>query len=535
MTDPYRDSALDIPAEAPRDPGIVGDVIAQFADPKAFFRELVQNAIDAGSPTVEVRLEYDEAAQRMRASVRDRGDGMTREIIENQLLVLFRSTKEQDRTKIGKFGIGFMSVLSPNPEVVAVHTSRDGRRLTLHLYRDLSYDLFDAGPATQKGTTVELEIALAKEEVAQFVADSETSLVRWCRHASVPIELAVRVPDNTSTKRIDRPLGIADALVEVRRTTDDDQLTVVAAVTSEAPPYLGFFNHGLMLYEMQRSLLGRVSIKIQDARLGHTISRDDVRRDGHYDHAVAFALKVVREELAKACMGALRQAAEAQDLEQHRKLLVAIAESELPIDRDDVHLPLVQPLGGRRSIRAAELGSTVWRSNNASPLTEALAAEGVPVVHTHAKAELPGFLGKRVVWVDGELTSITPIEPTDGDVALVALLDEIFDAVHRRPDGIVLATLSGELDEGLVVAGRHVEQVHVVDRDEGKRDPFALLRKRVVVLSVEHPQVRAARGGDPILAASHLARAVLLQHRLLTEARSRKILEYALERVGVNR
>ncbi len=232
-------------------------MIAQFADAKAFFRELVQNAIDAGSPTIDIKLEYDESAQRMRASVKDRGEGMTREIVENQLLVLFRSTKEQDRTKIGKFGVGFMSVLSPNPEVVVVNTSRDGRRLTLHLYRDLSYELFDAGPATQAGTTVELEIALDRREVDAFVRDSELSLVRWCRHAAVPIELAVRTPFETATRRIDRPLGIEGALVEVRRTTDDGQLTVVAAVIADATPYVGFFNHGLMLYETSQSMLGR--------------------------------------------------------------------------------------------------------------------------------------------------------------------------------------------------------------------------------------------------------------------------------------
>ncbi|HEY5925029.1 MAG TPA: ATP-binding protein [Kofleriaceae bacterium] len=535
MTDPYRDSALDIPAEAPRDPGIVGDVIAQFADPKAFFRELVQNAIDAGSPNVEIKLEYEETAQRMRASVRDRGEGMTKEVVENQLLVLFRSTKEQDRTKIGKFGIGFMSVLSPNPEVVAVHTARDGRRLTLHLYRDLSYELFDAGPATQHGTTVELEIALAKEEVAQFVTDSEASLVRWCRHASVPIELAVRVPGDTSTKRIDRPLGIAGALVEVRRTTDDDQLTVVAAVTEEATPYLGFFNHGLMLYETPRPLLGCVSAKIQDARLGHTISRDDVRRDVHYDRAVEVARQVVREDLAKACVGALRQAAEAHDHEQHRKLLSAMFLSELPFDRNDLHFPIAQPVGGKRSVRVTELDGTVWTSQHATPLTEVLAAEGAPVLLSRDNNELAVVLGRTVRAVEHELTSITPIEHTDGDVALVALLGEIFDAVHRSPTGIVFATLAGARHDRLVIAGKHAELVHVVDRDEAARDPFALLRKRVVVLSVAHPQVRAARDGDPILAASHLARAVLLQHRLLTEARSRKIVEYALERVGVSR
>ena len=210
MTDPYRDSALDVPAEAPRDPGIVGDVIAQFADPKAFYRELIQNAIDAGSPSVEVKLDYDEAAQRIRVAVRDRGEGMTREIIEKQLLVLFRSTKEQDRSKIGKFGIGFVSVLAPNPEVVAVHTARDGKRLALHLYRDLSYELFDAGPATQNGTTVELEIAVPRDDDRQLpVVGDPARLDERVLDGERPVDAPRRGLAGYAHGELDRHRGVA--------------------------------------------------------------------------------------------------------------------------------------------------------------------------------------------------------------------------------------------------------------------------------------------------------------------------------------
>jgi molecular chaperone HtpG len=535
VSDPYRDSALDIPAEAPRDPGIVGDVIAQFADPKAFFRELVQNSIDAGSPTVDIKLEYDEPAQRMRVSVRDRGEGMTPEIVEKQLLVLFRSTKEQDRTKIGKFGIGFVSVLAPNPEVVVVNTARGGKRITLHLYRDLSYDLFDAGAATQNGTTVELEIALPRDEVTAFVRDSQLSLVRWCRHASVPIELAVRVPGNTQTVRIDRPLAIEGALVEVRRNTDDDQLGVVVAITADASPYVGFFNHGLTLYETNQPLLGKLAVKIQDARLGHTISRDDVRRDASFDRAVAFAREVAREDLVGAASTELQASAEAHDLERHRTLVLAITAADLELSRAHLHFPIAQPIDGKRSVSASELDGAVWTSQHASELTAALAEEGTPVVLARSHGEVAALLGSQVRSVEAELTSISPIEPTDGDIALIGLLGEIFEAVHRAPDGITFATLAGARGDQFAIAGNHVDIVHVVDRDEAARDPFAILRRRVLVLSADHSQVRCARSRDPIIAASHLARAVLLQHRLLTEWRSRQIVEYALERVGVSR
>jgi molecular chaperone HtpG len=534
VTDPYRDSALDLPAEAPRDAGIVGDVIAQFADPKAFFRELVQNSIDAGSPSVDIRLEYDEAAQRMRVSVRDRGEGMTREVVENQLLVLFRSTKENDKTKIGKFGIGFMSVLAPNPEVVALNTSRAGKRIALHLYRDLSYELFDGGPATQNGTTVELEIVLTRGEVAAFVRDSHLSLVRWCRHASVPIELAIRTPGETATRRIDRPLGIENALVEVRRTADDGQLMVVVALTADATAYTGFFNHGLMLYETNRPLIGSLAVKIQDARLGHTISRDDVRRDEHFDHALAFARDVARGSLVNVASNELHKAADAHDLARHRTLLGALAAAGVQLEKNALYFPLVQPLAGKRAICADQLGDAVWTSARVSHLTAALADEGTPVLLADDPEQVASVLGSAVRSAERELTAITPVEPTDDDVALLALLHELFDRVHRPPAAIVFATLAGARADRLAVAGKH-DVAHVVDRDEAARDPFALLRRRVLVLSAEHPDVRAARSGDPVLAASLLARAVLLQHRLLDASRSRKIVEHTLAQVGVDR
>jgi len=276
-------------------------------------------------------------------------------------------------------------------------------------------------------------------------------------------------------------------------------------------------------------------VKIQDARLGHTISRDDVRRDQHYERAIAFARDVAHDDLVKAAASALHAAADAHDLDRHRSLMLAITASELSIDRGHLHVPIVEPVGGKHSVPSNALDSPAWTSHRASPLTSALAAEGTPVVYVTESHDVAALPFTRLRHVETELTCITAIEPTDADEALVALLDEIFDAVHRRPDGIVLARLLGARADRLAIAGKYADQSHVVDRDEAARDPFALLRKRVLVLSVEHPQVAAARSGDPVVAASHLARAVLLQHRLLDADRSRGIVEYALARVGVDR
>src|SRR5262245_53282464 len=103
-------------------------MVRQFADPHAYYRELVQNSIDAGATRVDVSLSFvsdnggDAAADAaavtqgvLHIAVADDGGGMDQATIERGLLVLFRSTKDGDPTKIGKFGVGFFSVFAAGP------------------------------------------------------------------------------------------------------------------------------------------------------------------------------------------------------------------------------------------------------------------------------------------------------------------------------------------------------------------------------------------------------------------------------------
>ena len=564
--DPYRSVSRDAEAEAPRDPGIVGEVIAQFADPLAFYRELVQNAIDAGSPTVEVKLEHDPDARIARVVVRDRGEGMTRDVIENQLLVLFRSTKERDDKKIGKFGIGFASVLSPDPEVVIVHSARDGRRLTLHLYRDLTYQLYDAGPATQTGTSVELELAMPAERMAGFAVSSRAALERWCRHATVPIELTVQLPgERARPVRIDRPLGLDGALVEVRGRSADGQLTAVVGLAAGASPYTGLFNHGLMLFETREPLLGPVAAVIQDARLGHTLSRDNVRRDHAFDRAIGFARDLVERELPVAAAAAVRAAAEAGDPAPYRTLVRAILAARMELPKRAWWFPLIRPLPGpprappgdagdaddagvafdapaggpdaARSSAASALRGRVWTAAAPSATTAILIARGEPVL-----ADPDGGLAELVRTVAGaepidvarELTCITPVARTPEDEALLDVLGALLAAAYRAPAAIVLAEVTGAAADRFVLGGdpERAGEAHVVDRERAAHSPFARLRRPALVLSAGHPWLRAARAADPRLAGSHLARQILLHYRLLEVARSTTILEATLDRIG---
>lgn len=564
---PYRSVGWEERAEAPRDPGIVGDVIAQFADRYAFLRELVQNAIDAGTDSVEVRLHYAPEERAMRVTVRDQGEGMTREIVEDQLLVLFRSTKEKDDSKIGKFGIGFASVLSPGPRLVVVQTARGGRRLTMHLHPDLTYQLFDGGAATRTGTSVELELAMASDEAAaELVEKSREALERWCRHAAVPIYFtAVGVgepgaPQRGSSHgqglRIDRPLALDGALAWVRDTTDEGKLLAVVGVAAAgAEPYAGFFNHGLMLHETAAPLLGRLSFKIQDPRLGHTLSRDDVRRDDRFHRALAFARQLAEQKLPAQVAAELRRAADEGELDRYQALALAIEEAELELHDGEWVVPLVEPMAGQRSISTAGLGRRTWVARRSSRLTALLARVGVPVLALGAgvlRQRLIARLassGTAVAELEDELTLVQLVEPSAGEFVLLDELRLLLEAAHRAPSSISLARLEGAGDDELAIAGGVKDAVHAfpggapdaasaepfaLDRETIKRSPFAKLRSSPLLLSAAHPLVKAACAGEPRLAASHLARALLLHYRLLTTERSELILTHVLDRMGVS-
>jgi hypothetical protein len=551
---PYRRPGYEVAAEAPRDAGLVSDLITQFADPLAFYRELVQNSLDANTPTIEVEIDYEADERLARISVRDRGEGMTRDVLENRLLVLFRSTKEGVEGKIGKFGVGFVSVLAVEPRVVAITTACDGRRLGVHLHPDLSYELFDLGRATATGTTVELQVPLPLQRLDRFVRDSQAALERWCRHAPLPISFRARGPDGAvlAEARIDRPLGLEDALIEVRATSTDGHATCVVGVTALARPYGGFFNRGLTLHETDDPLLGRLAFKVQDPRLQHTLSRDDVRRDRNFARAIAFARAVAADRLPPAAARALANAAE-DDRDRHADLFDALVAAEVKLARHQWVFPLLEPVEGRRAAGADLLAEhRPWGGSRRSPVTAELARAGVPVLDlSPPRGRSHGWLEAHVERRTGHhpratayaLTLVSPVELAPTDRLLLDELAALLAAAYRKPAGVYLAEIDGALDGELFVAGgpRHAAirarrgpgDPWVLARDE-RHDPFRLLRRAPLVLSARHPLIKAARERartDSDLAASLLARILLVRAEALTEGRSETICARTVSRL----
>lgn len=167
-------------------------LVAQFAEPYDFLRELVQNALDAGSDRAEVALavhpgpaeDPDEVVFELR--VADAGAGMDEAILDGGLTRLFASTKADDRTMAGGYGIGFVSVFAWRPDAVVVQTGRAGEAWELVFHADRR---FDKRPLAEpfEGTTVTLLRRGRAQERAAIAEAVRDSLWRWCRYCRLEL------------------------------------------------------------------------------------------------------------------------------------------------------------------------------------------------------------------------------------------------------------------------------------------------------------------------------------------------------------
>lgn len=234
-------------------------LVAQFESPYDFLRELVQNAMDAGSDRVEVILAThasgegglsdrpDAEAVVFELTIIDGGAGMDEPIIDQELTKLFASGKSGDRTMAGGFGIGFVSVFAWEPEAVLVHTGRAGESWELVFHADRSFEKV-AVEEPLEGTTIVMLRRGHRSERAAIADAIRDSLWRWCRFC--PIEITFEDLDGDEPAELiqDSPepaeLGLGAGLTrsEVR---GESTLRVSFAV----PPHAVFLRRGLILAE----------------------------------------------------------------------------------------------------------------------------------------------------------------------------------------------------------------------------------------------------------------------------------------------
>jgi molecular chaperone HtpG len=525
-------------------------MVRQFADPYAFLRELVQNSMDAGTTRIEVDL-VREADGKTRTRLGDSGSGMTPAIIESALLTLFSSSKEGDSSKIGKYGVGFVSVLAVEPEAVIVDTWRDGSAWRVTILRDHSYVLEELSPRPLSGTNVTLTHTMESTAFDEHAGRVRDSLRRWCRHARVPLWLSVTDhanPQGSSRARLDTPLSVHTA-VSVSEVDGDTTIVVGPGAGSEhlvasettlpyegVTPFVGFYNRGLTLFETsveELPGLAGLRVKISSGLLKHTLSRDNVRRGPELDELVRRAAKLARRGLPKAVEDSLARdalaAASGEDPRAYLAVLAAATAEPLGLGADRTWFPLASPVDGEAAMTASEIfGRTGWRepvltATERDELTAAFAETGRPVVLcpsadvVRSLARLRGGKQRGVepAYERHMLVSelgVTAQRPTDA-----ALAEEVRRclAVGGSPaTRVAFARVYGTPPSGLVVASEPVSGI--VSSEEAARARARWGKRAVLLLDDRFGAASVARdrAGRELRAAAHLlARLVLLERR----------------------
>jgi hypothetical protein len=291
MADPNAAPAVDAVTA-----GAVENLVTQFSNAFDCVRELAQNSIDAGTPAVEVWTEFQVAEGHVGAAclhVDDFGEGMDEAVIDDQLTTLFASSKEGDLTKIGKFGIGFVSVFALRPKAVLVHTGRGGEYWEVLFHEDRSFSKTRLATPVE-GTQVTLFVEADFQRYREIVDGARAALEKWCSHAETRVTFEDRSPPSGSSRSVEsinRPFDVpGDCLTRVQHPGTE----IVLAYHSR--PIYGMYNRGLALaltdigktvFDESRALrFRRIAVKISSRYLEHTLSRESVMRDEQYDRAM---------------------------------------------------------------------------------------------------------------------------------------------------------------------------------------------------------------------------------------------------------
>lgn len=288
-------------------------LVNQFSDPLVFLRELVQNSLDAASTRIDVDFAFD-GHELMTIAIADNGEGMNEGIIDRYLLTLFSSTKENDLTKIGKFGVGFVSIFAIAPDLIVLDTGQAGESWRLIFHPNRKYEKRTLSEPVE-GTTIALHKRVTNAEFADIQRRGKRTVAYWCKYAEAeilvdgePIGEPFGVRAHLSCIYDEPGTSIAIGFADTGNN-DDATSRPLPGVASDgaSQPIFGFYNRGLTLVESREPpnpesrearFLAGLSVRVKSRYLEHTLTRDNVRQDENY----AKAMKRVRKHVE----GALR-------------------------------------------------------------------------------------------------------------------------------------------------------------------------------------------------------------------------------------
>jgi len=458
----------------------LNDLVSQFSDRYAFIRELIQNSLDAGA--VDIHIHMEAASGELVVTVEDDGEGMDRDTIEGYLLTLFRSTKEDDLTKIGKFGIGFVSLFAMTPYETIVDTGRDGIWHRVIFAEDRSWTLLKMDDPFE-GTKVVLKTKRSRRQAAEDCVRIHAAASAWCRYADAEITTTATGIGQGWT---DRPVAEAFTVTSpVRVTGSGDAWQAVVGISADPTPLVGFFNQGITLWEGPAAMLDGVTFRVQGRHLEHTLTRDNVRRDRHFDWIMDrvrdLALGPLAEAVHEALLDAVTDRSLAEVLYPHL--------SHSPVFHLRESAPIIPMVGREPDSMAALRPSTSWFSGLILSKPESTILVGrhdstlCAAVADAGHRVLAGAVDDpRVQWLAHHLGGDEPVP--------VARAEHLWFQPRVTDDPTVQAAI--EAAQAVSRRARYPWTLHVAEfRDGGER-----LRDR---LAVRQPRVfELERNGAPL-------------------------------------
>lgn len=516
------------------------NLVNQFTDPYACLRELIQNAMDAGSSSIDVWFEFKPSETPgqgiMIIHVDDTGEGMTRRVIDTKLTQLFSSSKENDLTKVGKFGIGFVSVFALDPNAVIVDTGKDGEYWRLIFREDRKFDRIIL-PTPVEGTQIQIVKVVTEAEFERAKKRSIETITYWCKH----VESEITVEGETLNQEF--RLGHPHEFVYSGNDTE-----IVVAPSDAAEPFFGFYNRGLTLREGEKEYLPGVAFKVSSRYLEHTLTRDNVLTDKNYDKAMALLSEIVDGPFRRQLF---EKAAKSLDYQLFGYLAPRFGR-KLPSEYDN--MPLVPTVdGGRTTVRALRKAVKKHKmflySATKSVLTQRVQEElSIPVLLWKGPQEEPGLerllarigddrpaLPVEEVWAAPEILTKLP----DHKQRLLNETTRLMRHLKSPYRGIVPADF-GLHSRGLAdqLYLEQVQQDELVFIAEEQKKPsnwtsflLGFAKGKALLVNVTHPFIEPhfqLYQQRPVLAAYLMTKAITIDDGLDAETETR-LLEAALE------
>jgi hypothetical protein len=379
--------------------GVVDNLVTQFSNATDCFRELVQNSIDAGSPVIEVWTEFERGEDYLgtiSVHVDDFGEGMDEEIIDGQLTKLFASKKENDLTKIGKFGIGFVSIFAMDPKGVLLHTGRGGEYWEVFFHPDRTFQTTPLDHPVE-GTQITLYFEGDRHRYDELADGVRRALKHWCNQSEAEITFEDRSPVDGAMpelETVNAPFDVEGLCM----TRVVHQGTEIVLSYQDRPAY-GFYNRGLTLaYSSsaddvifgRASRYRRIGFKIKSRYLEHTLSRETVMRDENYEKAMALIDEAASGPLADALVAELvetvaKERWDVRDLRRYVRLMGYLALEPPQVVarlRDEPILRLVtgEAIGLARLEEIYDDNGRIYFSPEIDDLDRVVSDSGIPVI-----------------------------------------------------------------------------------------------------------------------------------------------------------